>query len=677
MRYQDTNDCINVDSTTQRINGTPMVQLQERIYCQDLGKAPLSGSIIRPQPGISVNVSWRVLETPSGIDPSSILYEDPIGTQRYWMRFGGPTEDNYSGTYKLEYCVEDRLTQCRKCDTTEVEIVSEPQVKVTSPSPLCVNWDTIDLNDHVLLNGNRPNEGDGWFTVLEYGYDRNDPKVKGTTLPKGHYFVPSFGANTWYIKYSNNSTGCLKEDSFYVYVNDTPDAVLLSPPTLCSEGGEFDLDGLIDGQKTRPLGQTSTWSGPQVNFGKFDPNITGSKNVEGPFRVSLKYEDNNGCLDEEETQIFVRMKPEVDITTSKPAEACEDTEFDLSSSKKFSSRVLWETIRGSDGSINDPGQDAIKYNHGPTDKSSGSAWLKVTTVPEPNEICPQDSDSIQIVLHPYPEAIMLARQGKCAPLTAGFFGIETGGIPSGQLKWFWNFGNGDTSSQQNPSGVIYPNQGKYDVRMTVTNTKGGCSVTLDSSDFIQVYPNPTALFSTDPQFKTTVALPKFKTINQSSTPSSPFGPKMSYKWDFGTSYDLYDDTFTSFEPRYSYGKDTSTYIIQLVVVSSPGGCTDTFRRRVFVGPDIIIWIPDVFTPDGSGPRRNNQFIPFVVDNKEFKMMLYNRWGEKVYETSDPTKGWDGNYLGQQAPQGVYVYKIVVTSQDDKEYNFNGTFVLLR
>jgi hypothetical protein len=49
----------------------------------------------------------------------------------------------------------------------------------------------------VLLNGNRPKEGDGWFDILEYGYDRNHPKVKGTTLPKGHYFVPAFGANTW------------------------------------------------------------------------------------------------------------------------------------------------------------------------------------------------------------------------------------------------------------------------------------------------------------------------------------------------------------------------------------------------------------------------------------------------------------------------------------------------
>jgi gliding motility-associated-like protein len=677
LQYIDSNKCINVDSNTQRINGTPMVQLQKKTYCQDLGKAPLANSIIRPQPSISVNITWKVLEVPSGIDPTGILYEDPIGTQRYWMQFGDPTQDNYAGTYKLEYCVEDRLTGCRKCDTTTVEIITEPTVKVTSPSPLCVNWDTIDLNDYVLLNGAAPKAGSGWFTILEYGYDRNHPKVKGTTLPQGHYFVPSFGANTWYIKYSNNGTGCLKEDSFYVYVNDTPDAVLLPPVTLCSTDPLFDLDSRIDAGKTRPLGQTSTWLGPQTSGGKFDPNVTGTKNVEGPFSLQFAYTDNNGCSDTETYQMFVRMRPEVSITTSKPAAACEGSDFGLQSSKKFSNSVNWQKIQGSDGTINSPGSDNIVYKHGTGDQAAGTAWLKVTTVPEPNEVCPQASDSIQIILHPYPVVSMASSLQGCAPLTASFSGIESRGIPAGQLKWRWDFGNGDTSDQQNPTGINYPNQGKYKVQLRITNTAGNCAVTVDSIDYVQAYPNPTALFSTDPPFKTTVALPKFKTINQSSIPSVPFNPQMSYKWDFGTWYDPYDDTFVSFEPRYAYGKDTATYTIQLIVTSQPGGCTDTFRKAVFVGPDIIVWIPDVFTPDGAGPGKNNTFNVTASNFKGINVTVYNRWGEKMYETNDINKGWDGTANGQECQSGVYVYHVEVVSFEDKVYKFDGTITLLR
>jgi hypothetical protein len=49
----------------------------------------------------------------------------------------------------------------------------------------------------------------------------------------------------------------------------------------------------------------------------------------------------------------------------------------------------------------------------------------------------------------------------------------------------------------------------------------------------------------------------------------------------------------------------------------------------------------------------------------------------MYETNDLNKGWDGNFLGKQAPEGVYVYKIIVTSLEDKIFQYNGTFTLLR
>jgi gliding motility-associated-like protein len=440
----------------------------------------------------------------------------------------------------------------------------------------------------------------------------------------------------------------------------------------------FDLDSRIDAGKTRPLGQTSTWTGPQTSGGKFDPNVVGSsKTVEGPFNIAFTYTDNNGCSDTEQYQMFVRIKPEVTITTGKPAAACEGSDFGLQSVKKFTGGVNWQRINGSDGSIDNAGADNIVYKHGSGDQTAGTAWLKVTTVPEPNEVCPQASDSIQIILHPYPIVSMASSLQGCAPLTASFSGIESRGIPAGQLKWRWDFGNGDTSDQQNPVGVNYPNQGKYKVQLRITNTSGNCAVTVDSIDYVQAYPNPTALFSTDPPFKTTVALPKFKTINQSSIPSAPFSPKMSYKWDFGTWYDPYDDTFTSFEPRYAYGKDTATYTIQLIVTSQPGGCTDTFRKAVFVGPDIIVWIPDVFTPDGAGPGKNNTFNVTASNFKGINVTVYNRWGEKLYETNDINKGWDGMANGQECQSGVYVYHVEVTSFEDKVYKFDGTITLLR
>jgi gliding motility-associated-like protein len=59
------------------------------------------------------------------------------------------------------------------------------------------------------------------------------------------------------------------------------------------------------------------------------------------------------------------------------------------------------------------------------------------------------------------------------------------------------------------------------------------------------------------------------------------------------------------------------------------------------------------------------------------MLIFNRWGEKMFETTDLTKGWDGNYLSKPAPDGVYVYKMIVTSLEDKVFQYNGTFTLIR
>jgi gliding motility-associated-like protein len=63
--------------------------------------------------------------------------------------------------------------------------------------------------------------------------------------------------------------------------------------------------------------------------------------------------------------------------------------------------------------------------------------------------------------------------------------------------------------------------------------------------------------------------------------------------------------------------------------------------------------------------------------KAYNLKIFNRWGEKLYETDDLNKGWNGKYNGTDCMQGVYVYKVEVLSFEDKVYEFNGTVTLLR
>jgi gliding motility-associated-like protein len=175
-------------------------------------------------------------------------------------------------------------------------------------------------------------------------------------------------------------------------------------------------------------------------------------------------------------------------------------------------------------------------------------------------------------------------------------------------------------------------------------------------------------------YKTTVALPKFKTVNTSSVSQNPFVTNMKYNWTWGKSFKIGSDTVKN--SNIIFGKDTGTYWIKLVVTTDKG-CKDSSIKKVVIGPDIIIFVPDAFTPDNAGPNENNTFKPYVINNKTYQMIILNRWGEKMFETTDLSRGWDGNYLGKPAPDGVYVYKMIVTSLEDKVFQYNGTFTLLR
>lgn len=676
--YKDTNGCINIDSVVQRINGNPVVVLDTLSYCQDLGEALMDNSMIRPKVKVGVKLDWTVLNYPNGVDPSSILINNnPWGTPDWRFKFGDPTEDYYQGTYKFQLCVEDQLTGCRTCDSTIIDIVAEPTVKVKSPNPVCVNWGIMELYDYITVNGNQAKDGDGSkYEIIEYNYNRNDPKVKNTILIGGHRFLPSFGTGTWYIRYSNAGTGCLKQDSFYIYVNDTPNAVLQPPITVCSSLGDLDLKTRVDAANTKPASAVGVWSGPNVNSStsKFTPVTNKTANIEGPRILTYVLTDNNGCSDTESYNVFVRTQPEVQITTQKPAQACERTPFAIQSTSLFSDKkVSWTRLNGSDGSIDNASAENISYQHGLQDSANKGAYLKVTTVPIANDVCPPASDSIQIILHQYPVLTPLTMQTGCVPLTTTWLAQENKGIPANQLVYRWTFGNGDTSNLQNPI-EIYKQQGKYDVVLTVINTAGPCAATTSLRPAVEAYPIPVAKFVTDPPYSTTVALPKFKITNMSTVTQNPFAPTMRYTWDFGTGNA--NDTSTMKDPRFAYGKDTATYTIRLITTTNHG-CSDTAERKVVVGPDIIVYIPDVFTPDGAGPQRNNTFNAVADNFKSYNMRIYNRWGEKLFETDDINIGWDGTANGAECQQDVYVYHIEVVSFDDKPYKFDGTVTLLR
>ncbi|MDP2176870.1 MAG: gliding motility-associated C-terminal domain-containing protein, partial [Bacteroidota bacterium] len=63
--------------------------------------------------------------------------------------------------------------------------------------------------------------------------------------------------------------------------------------------------------------------------------------------------------------------------------------------------------------------------------------------------------------------------------------------------------------------------------------------------------------------------------------------------------------------------------------------------------------------------------------KTYYVMLFNRWGEILWESTDKFAGWDGTYRGEDAQQDVYIWHVKVTAYDGEEYQYEGTVTLLR
>lgn len=92
--------------------------------------------------------------------------------------------------------------------------------------------------------------------------------------------------------------------------------------------------------------------------------------------------------------------------------------------------------------------------------------------------------------------------------------------------------------------------------------------------------------------------------------------------------------------------------------------------------DCFLFIPNVFSPNADFP--NNEFSSnFNCSFTEYNCMIFNRWGEKIFETNNPDDSWDGNYRGKMSPPGVYVYMVTYTFTGQNKTIKSGSVTLIR
>ena len=170
-------------------------------------------------------------------------------------------------------------------------------------------------------------------------------------------------------------------------------------------------------------------------------------------------------------------------------------------------------------------------------------------------------------------------------------------------------------------------------------------------------------------------LPGDSTVTAGTTVqlTTNFGPYStsaisSYSWSPGTGMSCIDCP----NPQVSPYNNVTTYT---VLITYNQGCTVSASVQITINGEPPIYVPNAFTPNGDGI--NDVWYVYGTGIKDIKAMIFDRWGEKVFESDDQSQGWDGTFRGQIQPPGVFVYLVNVVYLDGTTDSKQGSLSLIR
>jgi len=237
-----------------------------------------------------------------------------------------------------------------------------------------------------------------------------------------------------------------------------------------------------------------------------------------------------------------------------------------------------------------------------------------------------------------------------------------------------------TSQQWTIDGTPYPNQstvtftpiqpGAFDIALEVS-TAIGCTYDTLLTEYLEAFPQPQANYTTDPLIleadETDVTL-----IDLSEGDIET--------WEWTVSLPAEEIASMDQSPEFSLPLGVGgSYPVQLAVTSS-NGCSDFINGVITVNELFNLFVPSAFTPNGDGINDVFQLQGTGIDVNNFQFDIFNRWGERVFSSTDPSQAWTGGVNGNEyyIPDGIYNYYISTNSlKSGERFEYKGTISIIR
>ncbi|MEM9832526.1 MAG: PKD domain-containing protein [Bacteroidota bacterium] len=536
-------------------------------------------------------------------------------------------------------------TGCESDVTTET-IDIDPQEDINAS--FTVDPTLLEIPNTTVSITNTTNPGN-WTYEWDFG-----DGATSTEADPGTHTYETFGE--YMIKLRATGDFCFEEDSALVIINQALPELNFSYTTI---------EGCLPLEVT--FTNTSMYVDSSSVFWDFGDGTTSTEwnpvhvyEVSGVYTISLQASNELGVVVTEEQTIVVDLTqgPMADFRPRLAQRYIRNEDIFFTNRSQRSDTYFW-----------DFGDGTTSTQEEPTHQYADTGRYDITLIAQ-NALGCVDTLVKEIIIEPFlPEVDFSYEPPKgCRPLTVQFRNLSRFAEAD---SYRWSFGEGEgRSSEENPT-YTYFEPGFYTVTLEASNSAG--VTVIERKEFsVEVYETPRAFFNLRPD-KAFLGAPIYF-VNLS------LGAE-NYYWDFGDG-----NTSTDFNPDHTY-EAPGSYDVTLVAESNQG-CLDTIvvESAVLIEDGGTVQVPNAFTPSPFGPStsevvgpngQNDIFLPVFEGVTEFHMMIYNRWGELMFESFDKTQGWNGYYKGRLCPKDAYVYKVKLKFSDGDSRTVVGDVTLLR
>jgi bacillolysin len=479
-------------------------------------------------------------------------------------------------------------------------------IKVRAPLTVSLNNDTIICKGTSLTLNALPNGG----AASNYTYTWN----QGLSSKSSHSVNPS--NQTMYVLTLSDNCSENAKDSLLVGVLQSLKISGLKDTVICYNGNA-NLNPLATGGK--PLQYTYHWDNG-LNTNK---NQSVSPKLTTTYKLVLK--DNCTTINDS-FYVKVTVLPALKLNSTLTKNVMCDGDsilLNLSNTGGLPAQYKWY----------ENGVETFKTSY--YLKPKLSANYKINT----SDNC-SNSDSVlfAITVNPLPVIDFTSDKKEiCRNMEVQFSNLTTGA-----LSYKWDFGDGGLNNTFSPK-YKYVTAGIFDVKLIATSVDG-CSNTIIKPLMITVVELPVSDFTFTPD-DPKLPDPVVTFTNLASNYSW-------FEWDFG---DLNTESINS-NPIHTY-KDKGLYKVKLVT-GNYLGCTDTLIKSLLVEDVYFLWVPNAFSPNNDGINDELKIISKGILVSD--LAIYNRWGEKVYQSDLNGKPFDGKDKdGKSLQVGSYILEITL------------------